>query len=50
MNSTGWGHQNLKARYDMVTEAPVLITQTEERFEVSIPVFPVKQVRRAATA
>jgi len=50
LNSTGWGHQNLKARYEMVTEDPVVITETKERFEVSIPVFPVKQFRRAATA
>ncbi|WP_083926202.1 sensor histidine kinase [Neolewinella persica] len=50
LNSTGWGHQNLKARYEMVTEDPIIITETDERFEVSIPVFPVKQVRRAATA
>jgi LytS/YehU family sensor histidine kinase len=50
LNSTGWGHQNLKARYEMVTEDPVVITESKEHFEVSIPVFPVKQVRRAATA
>lgn len=50
LNSTGWGHQNLKARYEMVTEDPVLISQTDERFEVSIPVFPVKHVQRVATA
>jgi two-component system LytT family sensor kinase len=50
LSSTGWGHQNLIARYEMVTEDPVLVTQTKERFEVSIPVFPVKEVLRAATA
>lgn len=50
LNSTGWGHQNLQARYEMITEDPVIITQTAERYEVSIPVFPVKQLARAATA
>ncbi len=50
LDSTGWGHQNLKARYEMVTEAEVSIRQTKELYEVSIPVFPVKMAVRAATA
>lgn len=50
LDSTGWGHQNLKARYEMVTEAPVVIRQTAEIYEVSIPVFPVKSAARYATA
>jgi LytS/YehU family sensor histidine kinase len=50
LDSTGWGHQNLKARYEMVTEAEVLIQQTKETYEVSLPVFPVKVATRAATA
>lgn len=50
LDSTGWGHQNLKARYEMVTEAEVSIRQTEEIYEVSIPVFPVKMAEQAATA
>jgi len=50
LNSTGWGHQNLKARYDMVTEEPVVITQTTETYKVSIPVFPVKSGVKYATA
>lgn len=50
IDSTGWGHQNLKARYEMVTEDPVDIRQTEDAYEVSIPVFPVKLGVRYATA
>ena len=50
LNSTGWGHQNLKSRYYMVTEDPVKIRRTEAVYEVSIPVFPVKSGVRYATA
>ena len=50
LESTGWGHQNLKARYGMVTEEPVEIHQTTSSYEVSIPVFPVKRGVRYATA
>ena len=50
LDSTGWGHQNLKARYEMVTEDPVEIKSTAEVYEVSIPVFPVKNAVRYATA
>ncbi|TXF86008.1 hypothetical protein FUA23_19930 [Neolewinella aurantiaca] len=50
LDSTGWGHQNLKARYEMVTEDEVYIRQTAETYEVSIPVFPVKYMARVATA
>jgi len=50
LESTGWGHHNLKARYDMVTEEPVEIRETANSYEVSIPVFPVKSVARYATA
>ena len=50
LDSTGWGHQNLKARYEMVTEARVEIRQTADTYEVSIPIFPVKSAVRYATA
>jgi hypothetical protein len=50
LDSTGWGHQNLKARYEMVTEAPVEISQTADTYEVSIPIFPAKSAVRYATA
>ena len=50
LNSTGWGHQNLRSRYQMVTTDPVRIHQTPDLYEVSIPVFPVKTIYQAATA
>lgn len=52
LNSTGWGHQNLKARYAAVTTEEVLVRQTATHYEVSLPVFPAvpAQRRRVATA
>jgi len=50
LDSTGWGHQNLKARYEMVTLDPVEIRKTTQLYEVSIPILPVKSAVRYATA
>lgn len=50
LDSTGWGHQNLRARYAMIADEEVVITQTEDRYEVSIPLFAARVRVRAATA
>lgn len=50
LDSTGWGHHNLRARYNMVTTDKVVINRTEDNYEVSIPIIPVNRIARAATA
>lgn len=50
LDSTGWGHQNLRARYEMVTIDPVEINETAQTYAVSIPILPVKSAVRYATA
>ena len=48
LNSTGWGHQNLRARYGMITEEEVVIQPTAEAYTVTLPLLAEQAFARTA--
>lgn len=50
LNSTGWGHHNIRRRYQLVTDQQVDITNDERSYRVSIPLIRPEIATRYATA
>jgi two-component system LytT family sensor kinase len=50
LNSTGWGHHNIRRRYQLVTDQKVEIFQDDQIYRVSIPLLRPEIETRYATA
>jgi two-component system LytT family sensor kinase len=50
LSSTGWGHENLRERYKLITDQKIRIKQTKEDYSVSLPVLSPELVAMRATA
>lgn len=46
LDATGWGHQNIRQRYRLVTDREICITETEKHYEVRLPLINKSEDRR----